>query len=915
MPPKQRDRLGAGPKREASANFSDTVNRPKRSGGNEKNKHFNKLSGSANDDIAHAAQMLEEIKGDASKKPIFAALVFSVTWVILCVAVSLSLFSSCVIDSAAISFSSLPILVSIAAVLFIPCVLSWGVAVFLWRARELHQISLSLAYTALHLTQPEDMAGESIATIGQAVRREVAAMGDGIDRAISRATTLENKFRNEVGNIQGFYKNNENIFHKIIADLQAERDLMAITGDDLEARLPKILDSLKESSFDFSRIVQSADQRFTALAKTADTRLDKLGTSIADKTNLLKNGLDKTIDDIGHVTSILETGTSTLSSVTDKLSNVGLTTTTKLDKISGNFTRQTTELGYATTAILKANEEINVALQSRHEHLSSSAESLLTNAEKINNLLSSFATVIDKSFINAEDRSANMQAMIRSAAQESADILQSEMGNIRDAASTETQKLLELLRESSFAATSTLRNDIENIMSGSQQEVQHALGMLLKESQTMGAGLKDEANAITEMMHREMQLLKETAVGDTEASLLKVRQSHEQSIANIIVRIEEAGKKLSGTADNLGEITGRLGGEMETTRHNLAEQVANMPNEAKQALSEMQSYIDDQVHALSELARTVGGLGSVVSTPIQQQQSIMRDVALPVADNKNYKYGATERSTAMDRSSVERGRSDRMRSEKKAPVSQFETQPPQTNSRLNEAQVAPRNRLDDLAPSRRFSTQENVTQRELPQYREPQQREGVRQREVQQQRPVNPVQTRKPEQANRGAQNKWEMPELLSRASDNQPLPAHLQPRQERVAPVQPVAPTRSEAASSTSELHSVESLNAISLDLARALDHEAPDQLWARYRNGERNVFTRRLYTLRGQKLFDEVSLKYQNDGGFKRDVDRYIGDFEDLLTKVYEKDRDSMLIDTYLSSETGKIYLMLAHASGRLD
>lgn len=116
-------------------------------------------------------------------------------------------------------------------------------------------------------------------------------------------------------------------------------------------------------------------------------------------------------------------------------------------------------------------------------------------------------------------------------------------------------------------------------------------------------------------------------------------------------------------------------------------------------------------------------------------------------------------------------------------------------------------------------------------------------------------------------------------------------------------------------ELHKVESLNALSLDLAKALDHEAPDQLWARYRNGERNVFTRRLYTLRGQKLFDEVSYKYLHEANFKRDVDRYIGDFEELLTKIYEQDRDSMLIDTYLSSETGKVYLMLAHASGRLD
>ncbi len=788
MQSKQREKLGAGPKRKASDSLSEILGRQK-TDNNTNAKGFNSFANSANDDIAHAEQLLEGIKNDSNKKPIFAALIFSAIWIVLCVAITLSLLSSGVIDLSLISFSSLPILISISAVLFIPCILSWGVAVFLWRARELHQISLSLAYTALHLTQPEDMAGAAIATIGQAVRREVAAMGDGIDRAINRATTLESKFRNEVGNIQGFYRNNENIFNKIIDDLKSERDLMSATGDDLEAKLPKILDSLKESSFDFSKIVQSADQRFTALAKTADTRLEKLGSSIASKTNLLKSGLDKTIDDITQVGVVLEKGTNTLSSVTEKLSSTGNSTTAKLDKISGNFKRQTTELGHATAAILKANEKINVALQSRHEDLSTSAEDLVQNAEQINNLLTSFTSVMDKSFINAENSSLKMQNMLRSAAKDSA---------------------------------STLQN-----------ETQAAFSMLLKQSKNMSDGLKIEANEIAQIMHREIQMFKDTAVGSTEEGLIKLRKSHEYTVANIIVRIEEAGKRLSGTADNLEEVTTRMDDEMEATRVGLSRQISKMPDDAKQALSEMQLYINDQVGALSDLASMVGGLSNVASAP-----EASRHLTQPAR----------------------------------------QTRPPETdNNRYSGNMPAP-------AQARREPVRATPARRNVAR----QGREKV------------------------SDKRKWEMPELLSRASDIQPLPEHLQPRSRSVEPQQN---HYADATRPSNELHSGESLNSISLELARALDHDAPEQLWARYRNGERNVFTRKLYTLRGQKLFDEVSFKYRNDAGFRHDVDRYIADFEGLLTKVYEQDRDSMLIDTYLSSETGKIYLMLAHASGRLD
>ena len=115
--------------------------------------------------------------------------------------------------------------------------------------------------------------------------------------------------------------------------------------------------------------------------------------------------------------------------------------------------------------------------------------------------------------------------------------------------------------------------------------------------------------------------------------------------------------------------------------------------------------------------------------------------------------------------------------------------------------------------------------------------------------------------------------------------------------------------------LHSVESLNSLSVDIARAIDHETFIDLWDRYKRGERHVFTRRLYTLQGQQTFDEIRQKYARDQEFRTAVERYVADFEQLLTQVSRNDRDNMLGQTYLTSDTGKVYTMLAHASGRFD
>jgi hypothetical protein len=112
-----------------------------------------------------------------------------------------------------------------------------------------------------------------------------------------------------------------------------------------------------------------------------------------------------------------------------------------------------------------------------------------------------------------------------------------------------------------------------------------------------------------------------------------------------------------------------------------------------------------------------------------------------------------------------------------------------------------------------------------------------------------------------------------------------------------------------------LQSLDSISGNIARMIDHEATVEAWERHRRGEHGVFTRRLYTVQGQQSFQEIRRKYRRDGEFKRTVDRYVEEFERLLSEVGRNDRDRSLAQTYLTSETGKVYTMLAHASGRLD
>src|SRR5262249_28019670 len=108
--------------------------------------------------------------------------------------------------------------------------------------------------------------------------------------------------------------------------------------------------------------------------------------------------------------------------------------------------------------------------------------------------------------------------------------------------------------------------------------------------------------------------------------------------------------------------------------------------------------------------------------------------------------------------------------------------------------------------------------------------------------------------------------------------------------------------------------LESLASDIARLLDRDMAADMWDRYQGGERKGFTKRTSTPPGQKTFDEINRKYRAERTFKQTVDRYIVEFERFLDEVARNDRDPNALRNYLTSETGLVYTLLAHASGRI-
>src|SRR5262249_59234032 len=84
------------------------------------------------------------------------------------------------------------------------------------------------------------------------------------------------------------------------------------------------------------------------------------------------------------------------------------------------------------------------------------------------------------------------------------------------------------------------------------------------------------------------------------------------------------------------------------------------------------------------------------------------------------------------------------------------------------------------------------------------------------------------------------------------------------------------------------ETLEALNREIAGLIDNEAAVEMWDRWRRGDTGAVSRRLYTEAGQQAFDEIRRRFRADPQFRDTTTRYMQEFERLLSKIGQNDRD---------------------------
>jgi len=180
----------------------------------------------------------------------------------------------------------IPNLLLLVGIAIIPVLLLWSFAVMIRRAQEMRAAAHSMTEAAIRLLQPERVAQDSITTVGKAIRREVAAIGTGLERALARAGELEVLVQNEVVNLERSYGDSEIKLRGLIQEMSDEREAIIGHAERLKNSIggshKSFAKELADASSHIERTVASATHQMQASIEARRTAMSESLTSAGE---------------------------------------------------------------------------------------------------------------------------------------------------------------------------------------------------------------------------------------------------------------------------------------------------------------------------------------------------------------------------------------------------------------------------------------------------------------------------------------------------------------------------------------------------------------------------------------------------------------------------------------------------------
>lgn len=892
-----------------------------------------------------------------------------------------------------------PALFALSAIFVLPVLLFFVLANMINRSREMRHVARAMTEVAMRLVEPEVVGRESVLTIGQAVRREVAGMSDGIERVLARAVELESMVQNEVSALERAYGDNEIRIHNLLDSLARQRD-------NLVGQAEQVRDAI-------AGVHLNLNHEITAISDSVAAKVNQAAQEIA--TNLAEKGQ--------HITGALErAGDSMMDALGDRgselllrLERTNTETTAAIEastaqsaQIIGQAAGQVTDglldiSSRAAETIAARGDELNTMIKTTGDSLvldlslrgDDFANRIAESAESIHTSIENRLQILEQTFApdgDMENRLMRLEETLLARSSEAAQEIENRgkaVVEALDVSSAEmrnyTQEMERVLATASAAAAETLHSASTHITGSLKQQASDVELTLLSvatqltqafnvDSSPLLEKLDEQARALSASIeratfeaiqtaenqsadfNRALEGVGENVVGKTKIILGNLQNSAQSAITEMMQtneklhaesgglydRLREANlllqETLSGAHENMYALEGSFRNHIADLTTVLNETIVRATNTTDTAHTHLNAFRSDASHILDNLSelsaqfdlhgRVIADAVDTISGRQDSIASIVMALDTTTSEANSMLHESSEHFSellqGLRKMTVEIKRElDQTRGELQRGIVEWPQEATESSAQMRQLIV---DQIEALAELNRIVARhggrpaENMSSESRPAgkaFATP--RAANRTADVAPPPPPLPARyadaPAQPSVPHNMPAGRW-LSELLHRADEE---PANSRNRDNASASprrggrAQPAAQMRSDERVTRV---SIESLDALSSDIASMIDHHAAMDAWERYNRGDRKAFGLHIYTPHGQRTFDDIRVRYRNNRDFRETVDRYIAEFDRLLDDVSRDERGGQqMIRTYLTSETGKVYTLLAHAAGRLD
>jgi hypothetical protein len=901
----------------------------------------------ANDDVPSIGGLIFALEQKPSNKPFTYAAVFSVAWGII--GIGMAAFNMWTEMAKGISFGALfasPITFLTLTAIALPIGVIWFLALLAWRADELRLRSSTMTEVAVRLAEPDRMAEQSIVSLGQNVRRQVSFMNDAVSRALGRAGELEAMVHGEVAALERSYEENEKRIRGLIQELSGERhallntsERVAITLRTLGSEVPGLIDKLSEQQIKLSDIIAGAGHNLTSLETALAQSAGQLETSLGSRTQHLQNVLEdySTRIDVtmGERSDALQkqltTGSANLERhLTERAEQMQTVLEGYTGALAAALSTRTDEMQIAFDESLRT---LDTSLGNRTDNLQAVFEeyaraldtTLANRAVALDVQLVERTSALDHAFsqrLQLFDDSIQRSALaIDGAVQERSIALNAALDNHAKSFRETIGRQAGEIDESLMQGISAVRRSSENITRQSLKAIEGLAGQsdLLK---NVSENLLSQVQSVTNRFEGQGQQIMKAA-NALETANYKIDTTLQTRHAELNRTLE----KISGSADDFGKVINTYSSAIEGTLTDAekrarvaademragAEYRSRAANaEMEQLRSQTTQYIEQMRsqtvsegdRALDEVKRRFANASGEVQQQVGSLTELVSGATLEVRNRSAFASAELAREQALLKA-------------------QLETMP---SAARESAETMRRSLQDQLQALDQLNqiTNRGAQLRDVTPPISPPQQSGYMAQSTPQAAPIHlaPAQPSYAPVAVPPAPTDVRSPEMQRALSSLSTVAHHEQPGARKRGPNggDPnwsfgdllARASQVDEATLAQPQSAPFSLNVAAI--ARALDQAAADAIWSRLRTGQRGVMARSIYSPEGKVAFDEVSRRVKTDPDLQATISRYLADFERILKDSESRDPSGRQLQGHLVSDMGRVYLFLAHASGRL-